>query len=766
MVWLIRSQFHYLSLILLLFVFGFSGYSQYSGKVVHGESLVPLSQTKLVPFEQNEVVQTNSQGEFTLLKTGKYTLVKEGFKTDTIIISKSFEVFYLFPLSENLDEIVLTSNNFTSALKNYAGGATILKQNEINLQNNINIAPVLNSVSGVFMQNGTLSTNRITIRGIGSRTLFGTSKIRAYYQDIPLTNGSGESNMDDLELDAIARIEITKGPSSSTYGAGLGGTIHWVPNKGNINHFNPQLRFTLGSFGLKKYSVQSDLPLKNGAMNILYSNTQSEGYRDNNEFDKQIINLTSNHFLSEKHTLSFIGNYIDLKSYIPSSLDFDTYKNDPSSAAFTWGAAKGNENYQKGLFGLSWNYDINDHAELKTSIYSTYLESEEDRPFNILDEKTLSVGLRSKYLSSHTLFDKHLDWTLGFELFRDKKDYQTFENLYRDFPPETGSVRGEQLSDLEENRQFFNVFFDSKFLFTAKMQVHFGINWNYTSYTLDDSFNAETVNASGDYNFGHILSPKLGLTYEYLPNHVGYITIAHGFSPPTLEETLLPSGQINQNIKPETGWNFELGTRGTFAKLKLDYSLALYQMKVKDQLVARRTGDDEFVGINAGETDFLGLEIDLNYSLIDSEFWQIKHRNSFSYHHYYFREFEDLGNDYSGNQVTGVPPVVFNSILDVQTGPGFYSTLQYQFIDKIPVNDANSVFADTYQLLNAKLGYRSVLFENFQFDVFFGINNLFDEKYASMLQINATAFGNSSPRYYYPGDPINYYFGANLSYHF
>jgi len=177
MVWLIRSKFHYHFFTLLLIACGFSGYSQYSGKVVHGESLVPLAQIKVVPFEKNEVVQTDLQGEFNLLEKGKYTLVKEGFRTDTIIISKSFEVFYLFPLSEDLDEIVLTSNNFTTALKNYAGGATVLKQNEINLQNNINIAPVLNSVSGVFMQNGTLSTNRITIRGIGSRTLFGTSKI-------------------------------------------------------------------------------------------------------------------------------------------------------------------------------------------------------------------------------------------------------------------------------------------------------------------------------------------------------------------------------------------------------------------------------------------------------------------------------------------------------------------------------------------------------------------------------------------------------------
>ncbi|MFD1315385.1 TonB-dependent receptor [Namhaeicola litoreus] len=766
MAWLIPNKFLNHLIINILFVYAFAGYSQYAGKIIHGEKLIPLSQTEIISNKKNEVYQTNLQGEFDLSDEGKYVLVKEGFKTDTIIISKSFEVFYLYPLSEDLDEIVLTSNNFTSSLKTYAGGATVVEKNEINIQNNINIAPILNSVSGVFMQNGTLSTNRITIRGIGSRTLFGTSKIRAYYQDIPLTNGSGESNMDDLELDAIARIEITKGPSSSTYGAGLGGTIHWIPKKGNISYFNPEIRFTMGSFGLRKYSIQSDLPLKNGAMNLLYSNTESEGYRENNQLDKQIINLTSNHFLSEKHTLNFISNYISLKSYIPSSLDFDTYKNNPSDAAFTWGASKGNEDYQKGLFGLSWNYSVNDKSSLKTSIYSTFLASDEDRPFNILEENTLSVGLRSKFLSEHILFNKNLNWTVGFEVFRDKKDYQTFENLYRDFPPESGSVKGEIISDLVENRQFFNLFFDSKLLLTEKIQFHLGMNWNYTTYTLDDLFNKEINNASGNYNFGHIFSPKIGFSYEYLDNHVGYATIAHGFSPPTLEETLLPDGQINQNIKPETGWNFEMGARGTFKNLKLDYSLSLYQMKVKDQLVARRTGDDEFVGINAGETDFVGIEIDLNYPLLTSDFWQIKHRNSFSYNLYTFQDFEDLDNDFSGNKVTGVPPVVFNSLLFFQTKPGFYSTLQYQFIDEIPVNDANSIFADSYQLLHVKLGYQNAFFQNFRFDAFFGMNNLFDEKYASMLQINATAFGNNSPRYYYPGEPLNYYFGVNLSYFF
>ena len=59
-----------------------------------------------------------------------------------------------------------------------------------------NFSPVemvssLNQVSGVYVLSGALNTNRITIRGVGARTPFGTDKIRLYYNEIPVTNGSG-----------------------------------------------------------------------------------------------------------------------------------------------------------------------------------------------------------------------------------------------------------------------------------------------------------------------------------------------------------------------------------------------------------------------------------------------------------------------------------------------------------------------------------------------------------------------------------------------
>jgi iron complex outermembrane recepter protein len=47
-----------------------------------------------------------------------------------------------------------------------------------------------------------------------------------------------------------------------------------------------------------------------------------------------------------------------------------------------------------------------------------------------------------------------------------------------------------------------------------------------------------------------------------------------------------------------------------------------------------------------------------------------------------------------------------------------------------------------------------------------GINNVMDEKYAASVLTNAVGFGSAAPRYYYPGNPRNYYGGVALNYRF
>ena len=757
-----------LYLILLLCCFSvFSSAQNSAGKVVDSDNATELSNVKIESTDGTFSTITSENGTFQVPINHIYVFSKEGYDSKTIEISaETYVIIQLLSTPEHLNEIIITSNIFKSQIKTLPTAISILSTRDIQNNNTVNIAPVLNNVPGVFMHNGTLTTNRITIRGIGSRNLFGTSKIRAYYQDIPLTNGSGASTIEDIEMSTLGRIEILKGPSSSTYGAGLGGTIELIPDKGKLNELSIKSSYTFGSYGLQKYMLQGNFGNFKNTSNITYSNLHSDGYRENNETDRQTLTLASQHFLGDSDKLIFVGNYIDLKAYIPSSINENAYLNDPKSAAFTWKRSKGYEDYQKGLFGLSWQHNYSLKTKHYTSVFTSYQNSYEPRPFNILQEKTQGVGLRSRVISEFNLFNKELEWTLGGEIFKDHNAYQTYENLYIDFPPETGSVKGDLLSDFKEKRWYYNLFFDSKYHISSKTVFTFGINFNSTSYTLVDQFTSDTVDFSGNYSFDSVLSPKFGLIQQINENSMVYATISHGFSPPSLEETLLPDGLINTNIKPESGWNYEIGSRGNLFNNKLNYDVAIYRMDVKNLLVARRTASDQFIGINAGKTQYNGLEIAVSYSLLKTEQFKIYHSNALAYNDFKFKAFVDDTADYSGNDLTGVPDLTFNSNLNIENSLGFYVFLNYNYVGEIPIRDDNTVYSDSYNLVNTKFGYKSNRNKDFQFDIFVGINNVFDIHYASMLLINAEGFGGTAPRYYYPGEPSNYYAGVNLKYMF
>ena len=734
-------------------------------KVVSALDGSGLEQVSIRSKNDSLVGFTDLEGFFTLSRSGPYLFSKEGYTSKVSQIEAGqFITVLLDPETENLGEIIIRTSNFQTRLKTYDGAISVIPDKVLNQYNAVSLAPILNTTSGVFMQNGTLNTNKITIRGIGSRTVFGTSKIRAYYQDIPLTNGSGESTVEDIEIKALGSMEISKGPSSSRYGAGLGGTIQLIPDSGSFGDKSLQGGLLFGSFGLQKYWLQTSLGNQNNSANLLYSDTHSDGYRQNNEFDRKVLTFGSQHKPGENNTIFLIGNYIDQKAYIPSSVDEDTYKNNPEAAARNWSEAAGYEDYQKGLFGLSWEHTYSEKSSHYISLFGSFLDSYEPRPFNILDEKTKAYGLRARFASKAKIANKTLQWTLGGELFSDQNSYQTYQNLYRNYPPGTGSVQGDLLSDLKENRAYFNLFLDTEYPIFEKTKMTFGVNYNQTSYKLDDRYSVDDSDQSGDYQFDPIVSPKFGITYELNDLLAVYGVISHGFSPPTLEETLLPNGEINTDIKPESGWNYEVGTRGKILKGRLFFDAALFTMTVKDLLVPQRTGEDEFVGINAGETKYKGLEFSFNYYLLKSEKITLSIPGSLTYNDFKFTDFQVLEADYSGNELTGVPQFLFYSGINTETRSGIFFFVNYNYVSEMPMRDDNTVYSDAYGLLNLKLGFKSPITKRFHYELYFGINNITDEKYASMILINAVGIGNTGPRYYYPGEPVNYYAGFNLKY--
>tara|TARA_R110002049_G_scaffold307773_2_gene509413 strand:+ start:163 stop:2478 length:2316 start_codon:yes stop_codon:yes gene_type:complete len=747
-----------------------STYSQniIKGKIMDSENGIPIGNVQITNLENNNTTTSNDLGEFEVSETGTYRIKKTGYnEKDFKIDTSEFIIIQLKINPSELNEIIVSSNHLPIQLRKAVATIDIVSSEAIERANNTNINATLNRLPGVFMQSGSLNTNRITIRGIGSRNLYGTSKIRAYFQDIPLTSGSGSTNIEDFELDAIARMEIIKGAASSIYGAGLGGTIHLQPKNAYLNQTNLESELSIGSFGLMKGIVNINHGTDKHSFRAIYSNTHSDGYRENNKYDRQTFTINSNHFLSEKDHLSFLASYVDLKAFIPSSINENAFINKPESAAFIWKQAKGYEDSQRGIFGLSWNHQYTNNLKQTTSVFSSFKKSYEPRPFDILSENTSAIGIRSRLLGSKKLFNNDLNWTVGGEFFKDSNKWGNFDNLYEDFPPETGSVEGNRFSDFKEKRSYYNIFFETNYSLTEKTTLSIGLNFNETAYDLKDRFvEAGNPDQSGTYNFGNKLSPKFGLSHLITENFSLYSNVSHGFSPPSLEETLLPGGLINTNIKPETGWNFEIGTRASLIDNRLQFNIALYRLDIKNLLVARRTNNDQFVGVNAGKTQHDGLELSLNYQIVKTENISIKNFISYTNNNFKFKEFIDDTNNYSGNKLTGVPSDIFNAGIDITTKIGIYGHLNFQHVGSMPITDSNTLFTDDYNLTNMKMGYKTNVSKKLTLNAFLGIDNIFDEAYASQILINATGFGGSAPRFYYPGNPVNYYTGINLNYNF
>ncbi|MGI9545494.1 MAG: TonB-dependent receptor [Cyclobacteriaceae bacterium] len=732
------------------------GQSLLKGRVFDATNLEPLFGVMIIVDSTS--VTTDEYGQFEVnYSQGKISFYHLGYNQKEI--SPSPGQYLNVSLQANpleLQEVIVQGSLTNIKLSEVPGAYGLITKRDLQRDEGVTIAPALNRIPGLYMHTGALNTNRITIRGIGSRSLFSTTKIRAYFDEIPLTTGEGETSIEDLDISLIQRAEIIKGPSSSLYGAGLGGSIRLISADPDYRSTTVTGTVVLGSYGLFRKLGKIEHSNDRVNLSLNYNQTHSDGYRDNNKYDRQSVTGLGTLYSPKGHSFSYIAGYTDLRAFIPSSLDSSTFVTNPSAAAFTWGRTRGFEDYQKGLFGISFQNRPKGTYQFSGSLFTTFRNALELRPFNVLNEKQHALGGRVKVGRTSILGSKQFQWNLGSEIFFDWYDWRTNETVERE--------EGELLSENEERRAYFNLFGQADLHLSKRLKATVGGNINNTSYRLEDLFTGDNIDQSGKYSFRTIFSPRLALLFEYSNNGKAFLNISHGFSPPTVAETLTPEGRINPEIQPETGYHYEVGIRHSLFNDRLTGEVNLYQMKVKNLLVARRESEDIFVGINAGKTDHKGLEMAFQAVLVKDKAKLLSAFGSYSLTNYRFKEFQDGDANFSGNQLTGVPRQWLSAGVDFEIPQGFYANLNFQWVDRVPINDANTVYSSSYGLLNVKAGFKSEFFKRLVLDLSAGINNLNNEQYASMLLVNASGFGGNAPRYYYPGLPRNYFSSISLRY--
>ena len=651
-----------------------------------------------------------------------------------------------------LEGVVVQSDIFQVDKKDFGGSVSIVTPKTLNQSEGVYLQPVLNSVPGVYMQSGALNTNRITIRGIGSRTPFGTDKIKAYLDEIPLSTGEGETTVEDLDFQTLGGIEVYRGPSSTTYGAGLGGAIHMLTKKPEQGA-RVMGGYTFGSYGLSSFDLSGEVGSDEQFLGVYYQDISSEGYRDNNEYDRQSLTLLSKVSIGSKSTVTAYFNSANLIAEIPSSINKEMYDSIPSAAEPRWGGAEGFEENQRLRFGLSMSSDWDEKTESTVAGFVNLGSSDEVRPVFLgnTDADFRNLGFRGRLKRKFGSAEK-LSVVLGGEVFFEDYRYQEFENR--------GGQNGLKNLDFDQNRNYGNVFLVGEFRPSKHWILSVGGNMNFSKYKNQDLLPTDSTDYRREYSFGSIFSPKVSLSRAITDYVTVYGMYSHGFSLPTFEQTLFPQegdSRINEDIKEEVGNNFEIGMKGDFLNSALHFELAAYHMDVKDLLVTE-TLETGTYSVNAGSADFNGIELMMAHQLIQTEKINLSHTLSYAWMNYQFDDFTHRGEDYSGNVITGVPTYTIDYSIGANLGFGLYGSAHYQGAGDIYLRDDNTEKTDSYGLVNLKIGYTREV-GNFELDINTGVNNATDTKYASMIQPNA--FGG---RYYYPGLPTNYYSRIRITY--
>lgn len=639
------------------------------------------------------------------------------------------------------------------ASKRFPGGIYLLNPDQTDLKDPININGLLNKLPSVFSHTGTAGTSRVTIRGIGTRSLYGTRKINAYLNDIPITTGGGDTYFDDIDMADISNIEIIGTPASGVYGPALGGTI-LLTSEPQLSVRKVSVNSTLGSYGLLKYDASANFGTTGNSTYVSIRNINSAGYRENNEYKRNSFFLNHQRF-GKRSDWEFLLMGSIVKDEIPSSIDSLTLANKPRAAAANWLKTNGRENNHHLIIGITNRTELKSAIKSNLTVYGNFKKSEEVRPFNFLYEDNNAVGAKL-YLSWNPQKANGLTILSGISGSIEQYIPTLFENT--DGLGTKGNKTGKSRQDIYMTSTFLMADYKPN----DKHYLSVGLTTSKYSFSNLDYF--ITPERKEKYDNRVNVSPRIAYSFALTNQHYVFGTVSHGFSYPALDEVRYSSGAINDSILPEHAWCYEIGTKGTFRRAGIHYSIAAYYMPVYDLIVPKRIAEDSYIGSNAGKTSHQGLELSLSGKLPISLSPLLEYRISATLNNIRFVKFEQDGISYDGNMLPGVPSRRYYGWIRLNAFKTLFWESEVHYVGKMAMNDLNSRYTREYLVYNMKAGFHTGLINHMQLQAALAVFNVSNEKYASMILINAPSSRGALPRYYYPALPRNYTFEIKMSY--
>lgn len=654
----------------------------------------------------------------------------------------------------DVEEIVVSATRVEQEILSIPLAVSIVDRDDVQRRQLLGLDESMNRIPGLFFSNRYNYSRdlRISIRGFGARANFGVRGIKVYVDGIPSTAADGQTSLDDLDLSAVERIEVIRGPTSALYGASSGGVINVFTEEG------PEIPFLeagamLGDYGFDRYQLKAGGQA--GALDYFVNGSylHYDGYRDHSEVEHGTLNAKLRYAFEGGSVAQLIFRAADSpRADDAGGLTAAEAAADPRQARLRNVELDAGESVKEQKLGLSWEKSWDEH-EISLRNYYNWRDFDAKLPLppalgtGVVHFDRFFLGGGGQYSNSTPLFGLESRATLGFEAESMTDDRQRWDNL--------DGTRGPLGFDQEEIAHTLGVYLQEELSLGERVQLQAGVRYDYIHYEVEDHFSANG-DQSASLEFDEV-SPMVGLAYRPIDDLTLYANYATSFETPTFTELANPADEGTlggfANVRAQRAQGFEVGLKGV-AFERVRYELDYFDMRVKDEVTTvTNVGGRAF--FNNADTDRRGVEAGISAELFPG----LTFTGAYTFTDL---RFDDFPNNPAaeGNALPGVPRHTGYAELAYAHERGLFAKWDWLHVGAFYADNANAVRIDEYDVSNLVVGW-DVKLGAWTVTPSVGVNNLFDERYFQEIRIE-----DSVARYYEPAPDRNVYGALRVRFDF
>ncbi|HEY9426378.1 MAG TPA: TonB-dependent receptor [Gemmatimonadaceae bacterium] len=763
--------------VLLSFGAGASLHAQLRGIVSDANTGTRLANVAVADSGGGSASYTNASGEFSLSCTGATTLAfrKSGYETTYRTVSSCEQRVRVALVS---GAQLLGGVNVVGAAQRPAvqrpAATTTLQPQELQRSTGLFLQDAINLTPGIYMQRRSMSGGQtIRIRGYSNTSdggnFIGTG-YKAYINGIPITDAEGQTILDDIDFASLGRVDVIRGPSTSIYGAGIGGVVHFYSARPELPGVTISQGITAGEDGLLRSDTRLSNVTDNSTVQLSYGHQGYDSYRIHSDSKKDYGTFLGDFRPSERQSVSTYLSYAKSRDLRAGELDSAQFAQELNTGEDRYIANNARSEIESFRAGVTDSYRWNDVLENVATVYYTGNTLEDVYAVGLNAKSGQTFGARLLFNTTFAHSALPLRGTTGVDFEKTNLSAQGYGM--------NDAVLGAMRSDLETANMQYSIFSQWDASLPADITLTAGASVNFIEYSIQDrmatSANPGHQDASGRKVYDPVVTPTFALRKMFAPGFSLYANVSEGYTPPTSSDAVIPfTGEPNSGLKPERAWQYEIGSKGSFMDDRLSYTLALFQMDVSDKLSSEAVFDTDGTvlysyTVNAGDQRDRGIELGASFSLIDDPsrlLSLVKPFASYTRSNFEYTDFKSDANDdantvdYTGNDVVGTARNVFNLGVDARLRSGIYGNVTYHDTDGMPISYDNAHWAPGFSLLNAKLGFTRDFADRFTLDAFVGGQNLGNSRYYTQVFLNHK-FDTPNPHMYLNGPYTAKYFGG------